>query len=196
MIGFMIGLILSATIPTFLFIHFNYKKYSILSIMNEFMMFKKMLFNKRSSNCSGKKIVLSFFFLTVSLMSLAYRLLYVLIVYYAGNLIGIMWYILFVFLILLFIILILRLVYELVVIPISKYINKYNASSTVVSPDDSTQYYQNISNEQLNYKMNERNQPQQSAEIPISIETQNIFCSQCGTCYSISDEKCPNCGMK
>lgn len=56
--------LLFATIIAFLFIHKNYKKYSLLSTLNEILMFRKMLFNKKVTGYeAGEKIVVSHFWL-------------------------------------------------------------------------------------------------------------------------------------
>lgn len=56
--------LLFATIIAFLFIHKNYKKYALLSTLNEILMFRKMLFNKKAVGYeAGKKIVVSHFWL-------------------------------------------------------------------------------------------------------------------------------------
>lgn len=58
----MILSLLLTTIAVFLFIHMNYKKYSLLFSLNEILMFRKMLFNRKVEGYhAGKKIVISFF---------------------------------------------------------------------------------------------------------------------------------------
>ena len=61
--------LLFATIIAFLFIHKNYKKYALLSTLNEILMFRKMLFNKKAVGYkAGKKIVVSHFWLICFLL--------------------------------------------------------------------------------------------------------------------------------
>lgn len=198
-IAIIIFIILPTIIPTFFFIHFNYKKYSIFSTLNDFIMFKKMVFNKRCANCSGKKITLSYFFLIA--FSIIYLYLCMLddFIYdyddfdVFDNVYSDLMSLIFLIVFFIIFMLILRLVYEFIVIPISIFVyEKTNMYQQNAYAQSSLQQYHVVAQS----GKNAYSQSQQPTNNPISTESQFRFCTQCGTRYNESNGKCPNCGMK
>lgn len=51
-------------ILTVVFYHFHFKKYKVLTQINNYMLFKKYLFNKGKPVYVGNKIIVSFYYLT------------------------------------------------------------------------------------------------------------------------------------
>ena len=204
----LITALLLATLIVLFFIHANYKKYMLFSTLNEFLMFIKMIINKKMTNCAGKKIIISYLFIT----SVGFIYVIVISVYarfwWGGMKGGLYSYdenqsldldiqeiFIGVFMALIFV-LIIRLIYEFIVIPIA------------VSNRQTQVYQQNVSMQQINQQPVQptninglNNVPtiqtgQQFGQAPIAPESQFKFCSQCGTRYDVAEDKCPNCGMK
>lgn len=186
----LIVLIPPVIISTFIFIHINYKKYPVFTALNDMMMFKKMLFNKKMENCAGKKTTLSFFFLTFCTIFLFNDIVALYFLAISANersatsfslklLVIIMPFVQ---------ILVTRLIYEFVIIPIA------------ISNNGTTNQQQITYVQQQNYvvpnQVNVDNQSQQAVQNPVTPDNQFKFCSQCGTRYNASDGKCPNCGMQ
>lgn len=184
--SFLILIALIATFLSFIFVHMNYRKYAVFTMINELLTFKKMIFNKKKANCAGKKTTVSFFFLINILIFLYSPDIFDLednFLEIAGSIFAII-----------ILILILRLIYEFVVIPISVSnhgtANAYQQNTYMQMQPPLQQNYSVTQNE-----INIHNQPQQISTNQIPTETSFQFCSQCGTRYNASESKCPNCGM-
>lgn len=177
-------IILLPTTLSFVFIHMNYKKYPVITKLNEIMLFKKMLFNKKIDNCAGEKTTVSFFFLIVGytffiIVGILYALLDS-----AGIDVGAL-------LISLFIYPIIRLIYEYVVIP-----NTMSNNETVNYSQNAYVQHPLQQSNVTSYQTDINTQSQQTVQNPLPTDNQFKFCSQCGTCYNASDNNCPNCGMQ
>lgn len=185
----MLMMVIPAIILAFVFIHLNYKKYPVFSTLNEIMLFKKMIFNKKFQNCAGKKTTVSFFVIILTIINFIYTLI---ILYTSGleDFEDVSFSVIIGNAVLLPIILLLitRLIYEFVIIPIA------------VSNNGTTNQQQITYVQQQNYvvpnQVNVDNQSQQAVQNPVTSDIQFKFCSQCGTRYNASDGKCPNCGMQ
>lgn len=175
--------IIPAMILSFAFIHINYKKYSLISRLNEVMLFKKMIFNKKLGIRVGKKITVSYFFLNAFFICGIYNVLLLFCIEeetFTPE-----------FLMFFLVFPITRLIYEFIVIPISISNNaaaNYSQNTYVQSP-----LQQDYA---ASRQTNTNNQSQQNAQDSLSIGDEFKFCSQCGTRYNASDSKCPNCGMQ
>lgn len=172
----LISALLITTLIVFSFIHTNYKKYTLFSTLNEMLMFRKMLFNKKMAYYAGKKIIISHLFIASTVF------IYLIVInnsIYIGDLfaaavMGLIF------------VLIIRLIYEFVVIPI------------VVNNGQAQAYQQNVYMQQTNINGLDNISPVQTTQKQESIapENQFKFCSQCGTRYDMTKDNCPNCGMK
>lgn len=225
MISFIINAtaILSTLLIMLLFFHVNYKKNSLFTTLNELFMFQKMLFNKKVSNCAGKKIIISHLlfvsFVFIYLVTEAlYLSLYQLGIhqttstmfstmypeYYTGDSIVSerIASIFITFILAVIFVLIIRLIYEFIVIPIAlnnKRANMYQQNvymQQVYQQPVNTPYTQQDYAVPPNQVTNISSSEQQSELTSASSEIQFKFCSQCGTRYDASKDNCPNCGMK
>lgn len=204
----------------FLFFHVNYKKYKLFSTVNEIFMFKKMLFNKKYSNCVGKKIIIShLIFVSVSFIYTVIVAVYKSVFTYGEaeiismhldssvtytymDCIKEILVALLIFIICGFII---RLIYEFIVVSIA-----VTNSQTQIYQQNV--YRQSEPPQQLNTPYTQQNHTMPSNQVTNSnrpddaditatgqgltaSEAQFKFCSQCGTRYNDTDDKCPNCGM-
>lgn len=172
-----------------LFFHVNYKKNTLLTTLNELFMFKKLLLNKKVSNCAGKRIIIShLLFASFTFLNTVVSKIYVSVCLYGTSqgILDSMGYEIYTttdvitdisigFIQAVILVLIVRLIYEFIVIPIALNNNRANM------------YQQNVYMQQVY---------QQPEKASTASEIQFKFCSQCGTRYDAAKDNCPNCGMK
>lgn len=161
----------------FLFVHFNFKSNKLLTTINEYLLFKKYLFNKKLNVVASKKTACSFFyFFSVAVFSVPNHGYWRDLVFWNelhywssdGNGTKDFFEYILIFLVLLIII---RLIYEFLIIP-------YLYNRSIQNSYQKNMPYANniINNEKANMNADFK------------------FCSQCGTRYSINDTVCPKCG--
>ena len=190
--------ILFPLVSTLVFVHCHYKKYNLFTSLNDYLLFKKMLFNKKINYQPSNKSIIShtFFFLFFLYLSLLTFFNIALEIVEDDGIVFT-----FLFLVMVFIglfilpVLIIRVIYEFIVLP-------YCHSLLI------QQYYAQNMNMQPNMQNNQviQNPVSSTTEVPLSTPTYNQtnipihngqqykFCSQCGTKYDISATNCPNCG--
>lgn len=169
-------------ILTLLFNYSNFKKSNFLTAINDFLLFKKYLFNKKMSVAVNKVIVLTYFFLFAALfISFSDCTLYSMYFPdYEMDIEKIFAFLLLAFIYLL-VVLVIRLIYEFLIIPIWYQQKVQNVNVPYVQ--------QPINNAPMNNTVVQNQMPINGA-----VNTEYKFCSQCGTRYSITESNCPNCG--
>ncbi|MBD5549143.1 MAG: hypothetical protein HDQ97_17445 [Lachnospiraceae bacterium] len=184
----------TSIIITFVFIHCHFKRYEFIVKLNDYLLFKKNLFNKKQYYPAENKAVISFFFLTCIKIALFMMTCHLQIEVEKPTFFpDILWVILFLGIIGI----IERLIYEFLVIPHSykkkiyeSQLQNINAQPYIQNTQFAQQPIQNIQQPSPTNNVIINNQT-----ISIPEEQQFKFCSQCGTKYNVTDETCPNCGL-
>lgn len=169
---FIIYFAVGTVIPTVLLTHAFVKKIYFVSVVGDYLVFRKFFFNKkRTVQPLGSKVIISFY----AIISLLFCLLGVLYIFALSleNELGneLLPQLLKVVFVILLIIVVVRLAYEFIIIPIF---------CTSGQPKNTMYYNQPISTNMI--------QPQSNGGL--------IFCSQCGIRYNATASNCPNCGRK
>lgn len=169
-------------ILTLLFYYSNFKKSNFLTAINDFLLFKKYLFNKKMSVAVNKVIVLTYFFIFAAVfISFSDCTMYSMFFDKYGIGITEIFVFLFLMLIYLLVVLVIRLIYEFLVIPMWYQHKMQNVNMPYVQ--------QPINNAPMNNVVVQNQMP-----VSGNMNAEYKFCSQCGTRYSITESNCPNCG--
>ncbi|MBD5502669.1 MAG: hypothetical protein HDR09_02635 [Lachnospiraceae bacterium] len=183
----------TSIIITLVFIHCHFKKYGLLSKLDDYLLFKKNVFSRKHYFPVENKIVISFFFLT------AMNIVFFIVGCYV-NMIDTMQIdvILFGFGFFSILEIIERVIYEFIVVPHSykkkiyeSQLQNINAQPYIQNTQFAKQPIQDIQQSSATNNEIINNQITSTSE-----EQQFKFCSQCGTKYNITDEKCPKCGLQ
>lgn len=169
---FIIYFAIGTVIPTVLFTHAFVKKNHYVSIIGDYLTFRKFFFNKKwAIQPLDSKVIISF----NAIISFLFSFLGVLYIFAISieNELGdeLLPQLLKVVFVILLIIVVVRLVYEFIIIPVF---------CTSRQPQY-TMYYSKPTNTNIK-------QSQSNGGI--------IFCSQCGTCYNATENNCPSCGKR
>lgn len=186
--------ILFPLISTLIFTHCHYKKNKFFSFLDDYLLFKRLLFNKKINYQTSNKVIIShlFFFLFFLYFSILYVAVDSMYFENIGELllIAIMSIIIFLFVPSL----IIRLIYEFLVLPYFHgiQIQQYYAQNMNIQPNmQNNQVMQPASNvTETIINTSNTNETNES----VSNEQQFKFCSQCGTRYDINATTCPKCG--
>lgn len=163
--------ILMPAILMLFFIHFNFKRIKLLTTINEYLLFKKYLFNRKINVAISKKTACSFFyFFSITVIIAPSFCIWHLVEWDIWEDMFSFRVLLTVIFFLVLLLLIIRLLYEFLIIP---YLYKRSTQNT---------YQENVPYTNAAYKNDNM--------------TMNFkFCSQCGTRYPKNDSVCPKCGQ-